>query len=358
MTRKCYKLIFESPLHISSGGFALEGVDAFVRSDTLFSALCATAAMHWGDERRLADFFFPENGQQTPGFRLSSAFPYFDDIFFLPKPYFLDPKDENGNELEHSVKKRVGKARFMDAKLWDEMADGKQVAFYENEMDLCAATKKIDFIPSTIKNRCWTNRPWPAVGGGDIYEEYERPRVVVDRVSSDGTIFHFGEIRFREKAGLYFMADFENENDVKPFEVLLNLLGENGLGADRTVGRGLFTFEETQAPLALNEESNTEAFVSLSLFIPMEDEMKHLDFEDSWYDYTLRRGWVSNQVLRRRTMRMFTEGSAFRLKQAGTSKGRVAKALDKDDLNIGHDVWRSGLCFPVPVPASLLKEQI
>lgn len=349
MIRKCYKLTFESPLHISSGGFALEGVEPQVRSDTLYSALCTTAAYYWKDEAKIADFFFPEPLEQ-PRFRLSSTFPFVENQYFLPKPHFFRP----AVDLLHQDKKRLRKARFVESSLWKDLIVGQRVPFYTATKELCAPkSEAANVVSSTIRNACWTNTAWPTDQA--LYQEFDRPRVTVDRVSSEATIFHFGEISFNDKAGLYFMADFEKMEDVNTFEVLLNVLSEDGIGADRTVGRGQFSVETVAAPIEARPDPNAEAFISLSLFVPTSAEIAQMDLAKSWYDFTLRRGWVSNNELRRKTLRMFTEGSAFSLKNpsliSALPKGRLIKALDKTEISpLKHDVWRSGVAFVVPLP--------
>jgi CRISPR-associated protein Csm4 len=366
MTRKCYQLTFTSPLHLSSGGFALEGIDTFLRSDTLYSALCATAAGFWGNEERLKDFFFPEGSNTSPRFRLSSGFPYFQDILFLPKPYCFTPKvDKSESEkILHSDKKRLHKVRFVDSLLWENMINGKsdEILFNLQKSGSSISFEKNDSPLSSIVDDCWTNQSvtiWEenlhsmereGHKASHFYKEIERPRVTIDRITSSATIFHFGEIMFRRGAGLYFMADFDKEEDISVFESILTMLGEQGLGADRTVGRGIFDWKEIDSPVTLQSNSG-DSFISLSLFVPTEKELDTIDISNSWYDFTLRKGWVSQKELRRRSYRMFTEGSVFKTKTSILPQGKLLKALEKGEstfLNLDHDVWRSGLCFAVP----------
>jgi CRISPR-associated protein Csm4 len=365
MTRKCYQLSFIGPLHLSAGGFALESIETFLRSDTLYSALCATAASYWGGSS-LADFFFPSDGQVSPRFRLSSGFPYFQDVFFLPKPFFYSSPPGVSSKDE----KRLRQVSFVDSLLWQEIISGKgeTLSFHEEASDPCLGKSKAAVQASSVVNGCWTNRALEIEAANlhpeekllqeknkmpllaaRFFEEIERPRVTVDRVSSAATIFHFSELIFRRGAGLYFLADFEREADIPAFEALLTMLGELGMGADRTVGRGQFEWKSIDPPLSYAAPAGADAFISLALFVPDEEDLAAIDFEASWYDYTLRRGWVSQRELRRRAFRMFAEGSAFKVTRPEQPlRGKLLKALKQGEGGLNHDVWRSGLCFPVP----------
>ena len=73
---QAYRLTFKAPFHVDSrGNNNYEQADTFIRSDTLSAAILSV----WG---LLEPEGFAERAKQPP-FRLSSAFPYFDKLFFF-----------------------------------------------------------------------------------------------------------------------------------------------------------------------------------------------------------------------------------------------------------------------------------
>lgn len=328
MIRKCYKLTFLSPLHVSSGGFGLESADAFVHSDTLYSALCSVAANFW-DEHRLQEFFFKDG---NAAFRISSAFPFYQGGYFFPRPFSYEPPGLD--ELPYPARKKWKNVRFIEHNIWKKIAEGESVMFDEAD--------------EKHNKGCWNVLPFPGKGFR-LYEELEMPRVTLDRVAQTATIFHFAQVEFAPGAGLFLLAEFENESDAQAFETLLVLLSETGIGGDRSVGKGQFEFEEGVLP-EWPTPKNADGFTSLSLYIPDNDELTTIDFQDSWYRFLLRQGWIHNNTLRRKTLRMFSEGSVFRHTREKTATGKLIKALDRTEFpnHLTHDVWRSGLAFTIP----------
>ena len=70
-----YRLSFKAPFHVDSrGNDNYEQVETFIRSDTLSAAILSV----WGllEPQGLAE------RAKLPPFRLSSAFPYFDKLYF------------------------------------------------------------------------------------------------------------------------------------------------------------------------------------------------------------------------------------------------------------------------------------
>jgi CRISPR-associated protein Csm4 len=75
----CYRLSFKSPFHVDNRGTGFyEQSDHFIHSATLSAAIIASYAL-----------LYPEDASQwakDPPFNISSAFPYCEDIYFLPRP--------------------------------------------------------------------------------------------------------------------------------------------------------------------------------------------------------------------------------------------------------------------------------
>jgi CRISPR-associated protein Csm4 len=99
-------------------------------------------------------------------------------------------------------------------------------------------------------------------------------------------------------AGLFFIADVKDEL-IQKFEAILNFLGDEGLGADKTIGKGLFEAEEIpDFNLNFNETENKSNFYySLSLYSPTKEEFEKIAPDESYYDFIIRDGLVSNKTL-------------------------------------------------------------
>lgn len=74
----------------------------------------------------------------------------------------------------------------------------------------------------------------------NIWRIREVPRVVVDRKTNASKIYHFGETVYSKDSGLYFLIDFKTNDFKKEIKSALYLLGDEGIGGDRTYGKGLF----------------------------------------------------------------------------------------------------------------------
>ncbi len=325
---KRYRLQFTSPLHISSGGFGLESADAYIHSDTLFSAVAAMAVDLLGESTAKAHFLEVE----APAIALSSAFPWRGEVCFFPKPLSLqtewDWKEEEGMDFQKAWRS----VKFLsENRLRPALEDGK------------IFLKKEDFKDRFAKN-CLSHEKLD-----EFYENVELPRVVLDRVTNAATIFHFAQVTFEEKSGLFFLAKFKNEKAQQAFETALRALGDEGLGGERSSGKGLFVIESI-SDFEMPEIEKPEGFLNLSLFIPKDEEIDKIDFAESWYKLLNRRGWVSRHTVRRKTRRTLTEGSVLRTHETGyMPEGELEKMFTASQFSLHHDVYRSWLAMALPI---------
>jgi CRISPR-associated protein Csm4 len=176
----------------------------------------------------------------------------------------------------------------------------------------------------------------------------ERPRVTLDRVSISPTLFSSEETFYDESVGFFFLAEFENDDIKQIFSSALRLLSAEGIGAERSVGKGWFRVEE--ASYQLQKVQNPNVFLLLSLYTPTEDELSYLDVDNSFYEIVERGGWVtsfSGMTLRRKKVRAFSEGSVLRFKQ-GIPKGQIVEVLSMQQ-SLTHNVYRNLQAFAIPI---------
>lgn len=328
MILKRYRLQFTTPLHISSGGYGLESADTFIHSDTLFSAVAVMAVDLLGEAVAKEHFL----NADSPSIALSSAFPWRQDVFFFPKPLSLQPEWDRKEEEEVDFMKGWRNVKFLSENyLRPALASGK--IFLKKE-----------YFQKHLAKDCLSHKLLD-----DFYENIELPRVVLDRVTNAATIFHFAQVTFEENSGLFFLAKFKNEKAQQAFETALRALGDDGIGGERSSGKGLFEVKDI-LDFDMPQVESQEGCLNLSLFIPGGEELNGFDFKKSSYRLLNRRGWVSRHTVRRKTRRVFTEGSVLHFREKPFEpQGELERMFKKGEFNLHHDVYRSWQAFTLPV---------
>lgn len=316
----CYKLKFQAPFHVDSRGTGFfQRSDAFIRSDTLSAAILSTWATlePQGAEARAME----------PPFLLSSAFPFWQETFFLPRPLFTRCVTDIPNERfpEH---KSIKKIRWLSLKLWHDIVQGKKTLANElrgrnHEHHPELAGKQDENLPAS-----------------SLWRQEERTRLTVDRnrqQAAEGQLFDFTRTQFHPEGGLFFLVEMDPDH-VTDFEWVLRILGDSGIGADRNVGNGWFTWEKgPDLGLQPTGDDGKNLSCLLSLVLPGDSDWQHSDWlEGATYDLTIRSGWVSGSSQRKKPLRMFVEGSQFKRPLLGS----VVEVLAAQ-----HKVYRDGRGF-------------
>lgn len=316
---KNYKIIrleFGAPLHIGNSEGMLEEVLMHIPSDVAFSAVCSVYRHIYGakeTEEMLKEY------QRNPFFRISSFFPYCFDRYFLPCPlnidlfsYGFDPKDAR-------------RVKYMDYEVF------------------CLAIQGV-LTTQTLAD-------YKLVGGGSIlaprelkaeefFQEQEITRVALDSITGAANVFHYSQLVFKEGAGLFGLVECE-ERFWPRLQTCWRVLGDEGLGGDRSCGKGWFKVDfagEMAFPLVDKPRSH----VLLSLYYPRHEETAAFDA-----DYTLirRAGYFyspDENSLRRQSVTMLAEGSViYSFLPVGTIVD-VTPPL----FNL-HRVWRNGYAFSI-----------
>lgn len=328
---KAYKLKFHSSFHIDAGTSVDGPSETYIHSDTLFSALVSAAKKFYGNK-------ISEKFLQPGSIILSSAFPYYKNEFFLPKPLHFFPE----NLKDYEMIKVFKKAKFISKEILEKIISGENIEekYYSKDY---------------ILNGCWrTNVNIKNSDEEDkIFNIQEMPHIVMDRVSNQTQIFYKSEVYFNKNAGLFFIANIKDDL-LHTFETVLRFLGDEGIGADRTVGKGLFEIEEIQN-FSLTTGIESEFFYLLSLYSPTKEEFEKIVPHKSYYDFTIRGGWVSNNTLNRKNLRMFVEGSVLKLTNKQKPIGCLHKVLEKKNYenDLFYDIYRSGQAIFLPVSGGI-----
>jgi CRISPR-associated protein Csm4 len=322
------KLKFISPLHLSKGKLGLDVSFEILHSDTLKSAIFTSAIELYGESAVLAG---GDGKAFFESFTISSAFPYVNEDLFFPKPEWLPNSFDEAIRTKSIDRKTVKKIRYFSQKYYQNLLNGNLILDKDKVDKYYAETKLIE------------NQP---------FKSETVQRVSVSRTfEEDGKTFYTERLFFTEGCGLFFLIQLHDESKREMIQSALRLMGDNGIGSDKSAGNGQFEFDCFEK---LNLELPKEAAfqTNLSLYCPDYEAVKDEDFlNKSAYSLTKRGGYLANprdfnhSTLRKKSILMFTEGSVFPKNRVLT--GKIVD-LAPENENIGHAVWRDGRALFLP----------
>lgn len=316
-----------APFHLGERGVGLEETSIIAHSDTVFGAICwAWRLLHGEDD--LVDLLNLYN-QFRPPFIISSAFPFIGKTLLLPK--LLDGLGHAGHE------KTVRESSFVSFSIFQSLSSGKKLENYKivhGDPESAIVTTEEE---SAIRQLVGQNFPWTA---------RESPRVTLDRNSRQSEIYYAGDLRFKKGCGLYILVNFLDASYRTKFEGALRLLGDEGLGGERSSGRGFFTFDS--GSLSIGSDAGNKAAL-LSLYRPQEQEVRDSIMQNSSYRLVSRRGWIgAKSAMRKKSLRMFAEGSVIPY-----ISGRLLGSIEDVGTIEGNKMYSYGLAFQVPMRIAL-----
>lgn len=320
------KMCHLSPLHIGTGRESYDVAASELHSDTLSAAL-ASMAVTCGLTDDTASFL--------SSFRLSSAFPFWKDHYFLPRPAGLLDVVVDGVE-EHDYRKRLKKIRYIEIPLWEQIASGRTLHVKMSQLrGAFLVTEGVDDMAAICKSQ--------------VSQRVSVPRDGVDDASPFFFDWHF----YDESAGLYCLTDAAGPL-ADTLTTLFGSLGDAGIGTDKSVGGGHFDVET--ASISIPEPAGANASVTLSLFLPSEEEFSGLFAASPRYSLLLRGGYMAGSSverfrhLRKRSVYMFGEGSVFFT--AGALQGTVVDLRPEWNDAAMHPVMRSGRTLSLKIKST------
>lgn len=317
MVHKIIYLNPAGPFHMQTGGGDHESVEPYPRSDTLSSALC-----YWWFRQYGSVDGFPE----TLPYHHSSLFPAIKTtggyVRLYPKPsnINIDPESQS-----HKVFKNI---KWLDESLFLSWMSGEDLSSRIPENSSSSNLKR--------DGQVWVASESMDIGEGALVKTDVRTRVTIDRATHATTPFHFVSAVYPEDARFWFYASLEPDQESR-FLALLRLLGDEGIGADRTVGMGCFSVEggETYEP---GENASTGKWFNMGVFNPAASDVSVINWKESYYQLENRGGWVSGTGIRRQPLVCVGENAVL---HAGTKPaGNLACVFRKDDPNLPEDVTR------------------
>ncbi|MCM8822702.1 MAG: type III-A CRISPR-associated RAMP protein Csm4 [Candidatus Omnitrophica bacterium] len=296
-----YKLKFLSSVHLGTREGFFESCDVILHSDTFFSAFCNSFHILYGREN--LDALLKRFLSGDLPFLVSSAFPFSEDKLFFPVPLNQMPSDKDYKKIEY-----VEKSQF------EKLLHGECIEKIAKPED-----KQFRLIINT-------------------------PRIAINRINNSPgeNFFFFSEMFFTVDSGLFFVVDFKDAAFKKQFDATLNLISQEGIGADRTCGKGHFNVVEI-SKIEFMLSADTDGSVLLSLYHPEEKEFGQL--KDGFYQIIERKGYIYSPYARnyrRKSVRMVEEGSVVPGNVVGCLVDITPEIFDQ------HKVYRYGFALSLP----------
>lgn len=318
----CIKLHFKAPLHLSKGKDHFDQSAQSLHSDTLASALFSAAIRLGATEDEISEML--------DSVRLSSAFPFWKDEYFFPRLKSRVPFEITDIALEKQGKP-FKKIQYLGKSWFEKYLNGEDAAISSVEH---------------LKNPTLLSEKNPI----NLVKSVVSQRVNISPEGSEAPVPYYSErLFFGPESGYFVLAQWEKLEKKSLFQQAFRMLGDLGIGTDRSVGNGFF--EPEFSTLSLRLPINARYQSNLGLYLPKEGELTQNDLENSSWALQKRGGFIAgasnttHMTLRKRSVYMFETGSVFPCKML-TGK-RVNLKPNWGDLQ--HPVWREGRPIFIPI---------
>lgn len=285
MTYYLFKLRFTSAVHFgdSFSAVSLHGSGFTFCADRLFSALCITgAARSAAAPEHLYQMAL--NGQ----FKLSDAFPWKEDQFYLPRPCLEAKTVQDTDASQRKVMKKV-------------------------------AWLSIEQYPDFLRSLCGQKEMDPRSLLVYFGEESTVTRAAITP-GEDTLPYTVGQFRFADDCGLYFLVQLEDKNELPGLVTLVRQLGYGGIGGKVSSGYGSFELEKVYFPSELGKQgiilndmlqgADSVLWISLTTSLPAEDELASA-LDGALYQITRRSGFAQGYNGKKAEQFFLAAGSTF-----------------------------------------------
>ncbi len=261
-----------------------------LHSDTIFGAL-----IYAMDQLDIDIITLLGQFKKSPPFLVSSAFPFaeLDDIKvrFFPKP-IMEPK-----KTDFDLAKKFKKVAYIEENIFKSWISGETD---EKEIIEKIRHKEYDIIADKF------------LVSKDFDMDFKinsisLPRNTINRITQASENIFYTPLNNYDGAGLFFGIRFYDKNYKSDVEAAVKFLKDRGFGGDVSVGKGQFDFEIVDENISNNPG---DLFVTLSRYIPTNEELTVFVKEQMWYEIDSKRGRSPGGKVRKQ-VRFFVEGSVF-----------------------------------------------
>ncbi len=342
-----YRLRFHGPVHFGTTSTDLENTRNCVSSDSLFSALINSFSVSGQADEAVSALM-----QENPAFVLSSLFPFGPSedntgtVYALPCPLNTPPVRDEKILTDHG--KYLRQIKYLtppDFFSW----------IGDTPLDSEAAQAIIERSKKLA-------RPWDREKGKGWWSEELRPRGATGRTDWNSSAWRCLAVHFHKDAGLYGLVRINDEKWEEKLSGAFSLLGDMGLGGERTYGMSFFDFSGFESLAEMGPGmAKTEClrFVLLSNYFPADNERPDLSEVFEAWDFTESRGYVVSGRMatnfKRKRIKMVVEGSVVK----EPVMGKIADVTPDNpgELGLPHRVCRSGLAFLMPLDSALCSSE-
>lgn len=328
------------------------------RSDTLWGLICWGIRMIFS-EKKLQDFLDTYK-TENPALKVSSAFRYKEDdkrrVRFYPRPM---GRPFNWEKADAGVSSKIEKID-----LHKKIKGYKKIAYLEENNFISYLQGKLLEIDIINKYEKW-EKNFSLAGS---FKSGERLHNRIDRITgttSEGALYSV-EASFALNGGLFFLAE-ASDNWTEIIEPVLNFYNHFGFGGNSSTGYNHFKFKVED--FSFPEIPGANAFTTLSLYIPKDDELKILSSQLSqsagssayplWYEITERKGkaggrFVNTKKFWKKSFFAFTEGSVFPDMKKPVY-GKITEATLENSRELGFSPFQYGVAFTLPIKTAESK---
>lgn len=334
-------LRFQGPLRLAHATGLPERSEVIVHSDGLKSAIFAVGLQIYPEWAQQADAFFN-------AFSISSAFPFCEEEYFLPRP--LWPVRFRFSQTEEALfAKKAKKIQYVSPEYYR--------SFNAQMPEPTAQPSVLEVEDSqVVQGQFLFARPQPSER--IIWETVTEPHAAkLEDPFGPPRYYTTSRTFFAEGCGLYFLIQFQDEAWRQPVFNALRLLGHQGLGSDRTVGNGFFDFNPAKdvrpfpyAPSVSGSLKSSALYVALGMYLPTRKELEQASLEESAWTLVKRGGFLAapenpdHMRYRRKWVMMMGPGSVIKSRTKPVGK-IVDLRPDMPHESIPHPVWRDGRCL-------------
>jgi CRISPR-associated protein Csm4 len=330
------------------------GYKTDLRSDTLWGLLCWGIRHLYGEARLLE--YLKNCKEGRPEFVISSTFPYREidnkKVEFFPKPLLPTESDATlytDKRLKNRLRKDLKEIQLLGLEDFKEVVKGtiteKSIRTWITDKENLAAHRK----PPEKKVETIMHNTIDRVNLSTLNIELEDG-------TSRGQLYQSEEIYWKDdknslesedNSGVFFLVKGNTEM-ILP---VLRLYRHFGFGGNRSTGKGFFEAQESD--FTIEEPSNWNALVNLSLYRPTKDEIVEIDKIDKEifrFLLTERQGKIGFLIgLRQKSpLTYFKEGSIFP-KTVNDKCELKGELINHGKINTDFDVYDNGLAFMVKI---------
>jgi CRISPR-associated protein Csm4 len=342
-----FELNFKSAAHIGSdfSGYGVEDVQGSAHADTIFGGLINViiSSRHVYNYGWLDSFIDANSEHIELPFKITSfGFEKYTDTYkyFLPKPLFV-PSHLLSKD-NYLLFKNFKNIKYISLESYHDILNGNQLnleEIYEKEKD-------------------------------DFWIEQTRDQIQTDILTASTNIYSSSETFYKKNVKPFILVELnEKLFSLQDFIVSLRLLGKFGLGGRKTIGSGVFDFNDEDW-FCIDKET-TEEVKEINPKFNLEKNSGRIKFKDIFsfngnsrylfstlfpenfiakdlvtYNLVPRKGWIystsSFKQLKRKSCYMIGEGSIMKNELRGKLVNVTPEAFSD------HKVWRYGNPFYLP----------